>query len=311
MNRHILFVHIPKTAGTSFRIAAYEYFGKEKTFFDYTPSSRETSEVILEHTYKNSDLYSLYKAISKIDKTFLSGHFNMGKYAPLYDALNIISFVREPVHQVLSHYNHFKNHYGYSMGLNEFIKEPRFRNIQSKTLNYLDISLFGFVGLTEEYNTSIDIINNIYDMELKHKYVNIKKEGSIDLGDIDKLLYDDIIKLNIEDVNFYKSVKKQFKVRQELYSKKLPFTYGKVQKNENNIIYGIACQNKTENAIAIDIYRDTIYLKTIYANKYRPGMKLKNLPRRGYVGFEYECDSKIILNGRLRAFVKETGQEIV
>ena len=45
-NFPLFFIHIPKTAGSSFRVAAEQYFGSEATYFDYGNGSKETSESI-------------------------------------------------------------------------------------------------------------------------------------------------------------------------------------------------------------------------------------------------------------------------
>ena len=45
--QHLLFVHIPKTAGTSFRLAAQQFYGENNVFFDYGLESVETSKEIL------------------------------------------------------------------------------------------------------------------------------------------------------------------------------------------------------------------------------------------------------------------------
>ena len=39
-----VFVHIPKTAGTSFRLGADQYFGEKMVCRDYGPKAPETSE---------------------------------------------------------------------------------------------------------------------------------------------------------------------------------------------------------------------------------------------------------------------------
>jgi len=311
MNKHILFVHIPKTAGTSFRKAAHEYFGAKNIFFDYSPASPETSKLINETIYHKNDPYAFYKSVSTLDKSFLSGHYPMAKYAPLYDVLNIVSFVRDPVEQVVSHYNHYKNNYNYNKDLSDFIKEPGFINLQSRLLNYIPSLFCGFIGLTEEYNASIDLFNDMYDMDLQHMYVNVKQEGSLDTVNIDKSILDEIEKLNEKDINLYNSVKKQFSVRIELYKKNLPFTYGHIQKNNKDRLAGIAFQQNTDESIAIDIYRDDIIVETVYTNKFRPALAMNNMPRKGFIGFDYDRNEKDIGKGNLYAVVKDTGQKIV
>ena len=82
-NDHILFVHIPKTAGTSFRIAAQEYFGKKNTFYDYSSKSDETSKEIIDTVYSAKDPYKFYSMLSKHEHSFLSGHFPVLFYAML------------------------------------------------------------------------------------------------------------------------------------------------------------------------------------------------------------------------------------
>jgi len=311
MKKHILFIHIPKTAGTSFRVAAEKYFGEDNTFYDYSAKASETSPEILENVYKKNDLYSLYRSLEQRFQSFLSGHFSANKYAPLYDVLNIVTFVREPVRQVLSHYNHFKNNYGYDKGLLEFAKEERFRNVQSRNLQTIDVRLYGFVGLTEEYNKSIDLFNTLYDTALPHMHMNEKSSNSLSINDMKEKDIEMIKKLNMQDIELYNTVKRQFKIRKQLFKQKLPFTYGFIQKTDKKRIVGLAFQRDNDNPIEIDIYAGKTYLKTVQANKLRPGMVAKNLPRKGYVGFDYIHRGDTALKGKLHAYVKATGQEIV
>ena len=42
-NYPLFFIHISKTAGSSFRVAAERYFGKEHVFYDYGPKANETN----------------------------------------------------------------------------------------------------------------------------------------------------------------------------------------------------------------------------------------------------------------------------
>ena len=308
---HILFIHIPKTAGTSFRIAAQEYFGKENTFFDYSPHDDNTSKLVRELIYTEKDLYKFYSTVSQGEHSFMSGHFPTARYAALYDTFNVVTFVREPVAQILSHYNHYKNLHGYEKDLRDFVKEVRFRDIQTKNLHQKDLAFYGFIGITEEYNTSIDLFNSIYGTKLEYKHINVKNEDSLHTEDIDKKTIDLIRRLNAKDIALYDTVCQQFEVRKTLYAKNQPFTYGFIQKITEDQISGMAFQRGNDEAVEIDIYAGDKYLETVLAKNLRPGQVRNNVPRKGFIGFDYIYQGDETLDGELYAFIKATGQKIV
>ncbi len=311
MNKHILFVHIPKTAGTSFRIAAEEYFGKQNTFYDYSPHSVRTSKEVTDTIYDTNDAYKLYSILTKLECSFFAGHFSVLKYTACYDTLNVVSFVRDPVERVISHYNHLKNNNEYKKSIIDFIKEPRFKNFQSRNLGGKHIALYGFLGVTEEYNTSIDLFNSLYDTKLPHKHMNVKNKGSLNTEDVDEKIKDLIKRVHAKDIELYVSVRYQFQVRQKLYAKNLPFTYGYIQEVTTKKISGVVFQKENNDAVEIDIYAGSKYLETVLARNFRPGQVGKNVPRKGFIGFNYLYKGDSNLDGNLHAFVKATGQEIV
>ena len=310
-NQHILFIHIPKTAGTSFRIAAEEYYHKDNILYDYSPHFKETSKSVIEMVYENQDYYKLYEYIRKLDNSFFSGHFHANKYNSLYDTLNVVSFVRNPVEQVLSHYNHHKNFNGYDKDFSSFIKEQRFRNIQSKALGDKPIDFYGFLGLTEEYKMSIEMFNALYDTKLKYKHINVKRKNSLNIEEIDDDILKLVVRLNEKDVELYGAVKKQFEERKKLYKKSLPFTYGFIQKITKKQISGIVFQKESNEAIEIDIYKGNNYLETILAKNLRHGQIRHNVPRKGFIGFDYAYNEDDCLSGKLHALVKSTNQKIL
>lgn len=285
MDNRILFVHIPKTAGTSFRLAAEKYFTKENTLYDYSPSSVETSEVILEYFYKQKDLYKLKQETQKKDKCFLSGHFHIAKYMYLFETLNIITFVRNPVDQVLSHYEHHCRHLGYTKDLRDFIQEDRFKNVQSRLLSAKPLELIGFIGLTERYNESIEMINDYYgfNLEILKKNINPNKK----VFDIDESIVEQIKKENSQDVELYEKAKALFEDRWHKYLSKEVYIHTYIQEENDDLIKGVAFTKNMQSPLKIKIPFQNTEVEVIVKD-YRPGMLAHNFPRDGFVGFEYK-----------------------
>ena len=110
-----LFIHIPKTAGTSFRKSAEIQY---RTIGDYGKHSTHTSEVVKKNCYEKQDFYELL-CIFEQQNQILSGHFLSQKYVGFVDPRHILSFVRDPLEQVVSHYNHSVTHLEYEGNFND------------------------------------------------------------------------------------------------------------------------------------------------------------------------------------------------
>lgn len=125
----LLFAHIPKTAGTSLRLAVQRHVKGWKVYADYDVDNPTTSRKIRKF-YEDDD----FSKISEINgpKTLLAGHFPITKYLPYYPIHRVISFVRDPVQRVISHFHDLQRRHGYAESLETFIKQRRFQNTQSR-----------------------------------------------------------------------------------------------------------------------------------------------------------------------------------
>lgn len=151
----IIFVHIPKTGGTSFRKSLMAAQPCDYNLLDYGLEAKETSAIIRETVYR-PDRISIRERIGPSKSIFISGHFKLSKYdQELPDAFRL-AFVRYPVSQVVSHYRHFVSRLGYAGTLAEFCKTPLFQNIQSQYIGVSAIDRFDFIGVLEWF--SIDIV---------------------------------------------------------------------------------------------------------------------------------------------------------
>jgi hypothetical protein len=172
------FIHIPKTAGTSFRQSVVDHFGQKKVLQDYGGKRAATSAAIREYIYATGDTTSITEAMASEDSVMVSGHVHAAKYAGTIGLPNTMTFVRQPVDRVVSHYRHMVRDEGFEGGLMSFAREPAYRNTQSRVMDFLDPALFGVVGITEQYQSSIDLVNAHWNWRLSHRADNVSDKMS-------------------------------------------------------------------------------------------------------------------------------------
>ncbi|GGA78531.1 hypothetical protein GCM10011369_20540 [Neiella marina] len=176
----LIFLHVPKTAGTSFRSALCSYYGARKVCTDYRGGSQLVSSIIRKYLIEKNDLDGFKSALGRSSYKALSGHFNAERYSGSFRPDMFVSFVREPISRLVSLYLHKKRHNNLSCGLFEFALEPKLHNVQTKLFSGLPWPCFSFVGVTERYTDSLTCINN----QLNTKFVElVKNTASNDIKD--------------------------------------------------------------------------------------------------------------------------------
>ena len=153
----ILFVHIPKTAGTSFRKGLVESLGDEAVVSDYGPNSPETSLQIQRHLYNGKpSMSALWETLNSGPYHALCGHFSARKF-PFSKHCRVISFVREPLERAISAYYHGTRHHHLTVGIEEYLLNEKRADIQRKLLK--GIGKESILGVSERY---LDTVKMIY-----------------------------------------------------------------------------------------------------------------------------------------------------
>lgn len=208
-----LVIHIPKTAGTSFRWALEKQFGKSSVVWDYGPSSEHTSEIVRKHIYEevpNSGQEELIKEMSKQGSKILIGHVPLQKYAKYFKPENIIAFVRDPLIRNCSEYLHRVNNASFNGSFSDFLKKPGFQNLQSRFLHGSSASTF--IGITEQYRESLRCLNRVFDWSLKARKKNVARfsGGQKFAKNLSKQELDLFFELNKMDIALYQAVEQSF-----------------------------------------------------------------------------------------------------
>lgn len=205
----LISLHIPKTAGTSFRNILKSVYGDTLVVrFDINKKGVKLNQ----QPYSSSDLPS-----SKV----LHGHFRYRELKKRFDLpenIQKITWVRDPVQRVLSNYYYldsqlkkFLNEEGKGINilskmkrsLLEFAQNEINQNRQSKFLEGIDLEEFDFVGITEYFEEDLAEVTNVLDWPEIPKAIYQNKTASKKRIYSESIL-DDIAALNKRDMDLYK-----------------------------------------------------------------------------------------------------------
>ena len=179
----IVFVHMPKTAGQSLH-AALEDAYPQRCLVD-------SSDLPLSDFWRHRKKRLLSRLKVRLKCRALAerydlvfGHFIASKYACLPGKNQVCAFFRDPVDRVCSHYFFWKRVvkydnslrcklYARNMDLVAFANEPKMRRLYEMFLGGCAVEDLAFVGLTEQYDRSLELYGKIFGRPLGHKKVNV------------------------------------------------------------------------------------------------------------------------------------------
>lgn len=175
--KKFFFIHIPKTAGTSFREALEHSIPPGSMFCDYGPKSEKTSVSVRNSIYGEGgfQVYELFQAMDQFETSVLCGHVRAKKYIQGFGYEKMAVFLREPVARTISAYLANKRSSDFRGSLVDFCTVSRGINRQSQLLEGMDISKFGFVGITEYYNKSLADFTLFSGLTVENLKLNVAK----------------------------------------------------------------------------------------------------------------------------------------
>lgn len=301
LKKTLFFVHIPKTGGTSLRKAIEEKVGEENSFYDYGPHSEVTSPLILEQRYKKNSVLGIEECLENLSEewSLICGHTRASIYSSIIDPCNIITFMRNPIDRVVSHYEHLRRHNDYKESLIEFCEKPHFQNIQSKSLMGYPLELIGFVGITDYFKKSVDIFKTQYQLEIEALELNQNERKKIKNNyELDKKTIRLIQKNNQEDILLYEKAKKLFETKYLLRNEQAFDTYGKVDLLKKNSVHGWFFTKTNEKTVEVLVNEEVIGITR--TTTLRPTLMRLNAHNNGIVGFKYRFQKPLKESDNIR-----------
>lgn len=304
---NIYFVHIPKTAGTSFRESLDRSF---HLFKDYGANSEQTSTIIKQYAYNDSDLFTLKKKILAKTNFCVVGHTSLMKYVDYIPVTHTLTFVRDPLEQVISHYNHHVKFHGFDGSFDKFLDQPFAKNIQSRILKYMPLGLLGYIGITECYDESLSLINSQFGLKLLTKTKNVNTNKTLSgllLSDKQKSKF---LSNNLKDITLYDEAKFLHSQRVHLSKENKTWTYGCVAINQHNRLHGCAYRYQSDEAVTLVVKVNGELFKTIIAKDFYGAFVRANFPRDRYVGFNVALPKDISNKDVIDIYVEDTEQKL-
>jgi hypothetical protein len=209
----------------------------------------------------------------------------------------VIVFVRSPEQQVRSHFEHFVRDNRHQGTFEAFIADKRYANVQSRILGGLGIQGYGFVGLTENYATSIALINRLYSTDFKALDLNknkLKKQPNYALTEQELAL---IHQHNKADFALYQAASERFERHKKAIEESRPFLrFGLSPLSAQQAqlrVNGWLTTHESDAPQTLSVLINGIKTASIIANEYIHVAKERNMNRKGFIGFTYHFPKDI------------------
>ncbi|WP_024868640.1 sulfotransferase family 2 domain-containing protein [Pseudoxanthomonas suwonensis] len=166
-------VHVPKTAGTSFRLELQRAFGDGLRL--------DNADRPLAHPRWQRRADALRQACLHagrgLPEACIHGHFLPLKYA-LARRVRFAVWLRDPVQRVISRYHHYLRHgrderhherFGLVPGLTleQFVRLPQYQDTCAEYLWGFPLERFDFVGIVERYHSDVVRFAECFDLQLE------------------------------------------------------------------------------------------------------------------------------------------------
>ncbi|WP_444912185.1 sulfotransferase family 2 domain-containing protein [Microbulbifer sp. PAAF003] len=305
----IIFVHIPKTAGTSFRKGADTYFGRSKICQDYGRVSPLTSPLIKKWASGEMDGWSFYQDFNRQGYQFLTGHFHASKYIDIFDAGQMITFLRDPVNRIVSEYNHKVRHQGYKDSFESFYRSRENINRQLRLVGQGNWSQLGFIGLVESFEDSLLLLNKKFGINIPILRQNITSNEVVHSRGLTNEQLSELRTLNAKEYEFYNCARTQFDWRLHLARNGACFTRGAATALESGYLKGWAMPEGGTEAALLRVKHNGEVVAETKASEYNPIYKARGLGRRGFIGFSFDLTDIKDLSS-IEVVVARTGQPL-
>jgi len=281
-----VFVHIPKTAGTSLRKGLEAALSREVIEYDYGLDSAETTPLVREFIYERKDPWLFRQKCCSQNVKVVAGHFAAEKYVHLFGAERLVTFLREPLQRIISEFKHFQRHNGFEGSFEDYFNRPSFKNRQTALIGQVPIPLCGFVGLTDYFMESLTQAGEFMQIDIPNLELNLGKRATSDTHEIAPEVLNRLRKQNLQDLNLYQKTRDWWAQVHVQRDGKAPLLRGEIDSLADNKIAGWAFWDDSNRAAVLEVLVEGKPVGICKATLFKPRLNMYRARRNGYVGFE-------------------------
>lgn len=285
LRKPILFIHIPKTAGTSLRNGAQRFLGEKQVLLDYGLEQSATSGAVRNLVYQQNDIDRFKRHCEHKSVKLVCGHVHLQRYLPIFDLASVVTFLRDPLQRVASDYYHFVRHHQFTGSLEEFAARPAHQNRQAKMLDLVDLEKLGFVGISEFYEKELARLNAVLGWDVPLLQQNMGRQSLQERYEIPDRIERLIRENNRLDYEFYEQALVMASNKNERPLSESYF-HGSCALSEHFMLQGWAARIGSECPAKVRILINGTLFTEVLASDFRPGLRTEK--RSGCAGFKLQ-----------------------
>jgi hypothetical protein len=299
MRREIVFVHIPKTGGTSIRNSLELALKNHLILRDYGDHPT-TSPELRTLQAANGIVQRFRERVGTRGNLLLSGHFPAFRYWNDFNAESFITILRNPIDRVLSSYASWKRQGLWDGTFEEFLALPSMDRRMCEYLSRIDLAAFGFIGFLEEFEASLVGLSEFVGARVKWRKLN---QGDYDLDVTLEAARAMIAAKRMPDVRLYENLRK---VRSGNFFAPAVAAVrrsylGEVQL-EGEMIAGWLSNLAKEFIAEVEVLRDDKCIAVVNADRYVETAKTRGHSRSGVCGFRVPLRRLAVAPGQSLTF---------
>jgi len=286
--------------------------GSDNVLFDDGPVSSHTSEII-KQSYSSEDTYDFWQRSGVLENIQLicSKDYSV-KYTWLIPASRLMTFIIDPLKNILRTYDFLKRYKGYSDSFENFITLPQYQNMQFRKTGATPAELIGFIGVIEQPEETTRLLAEFFQLDLKSiDDVSFDYDFSPNEFEMSDGLMALVRKNNQKEFDFYDKSRHLLFTRLDLQKKRKSYVHGSIHLFNSNRVAGYAFSPLNSKPVRVEIFINGKLVKNVFANEKRPHLMAYNVPRAGFVGFSYNFNSPLEKEDICECRVAETEQLIL